>query len=172
MFSSFWRTSLRLTVSRSVPGSAHGTMTVPAGPLENGGSEPRDSPLLLRGQWCGLQALKSCPPYSVHFSWRMIYRNRCSEDPVYCPASRGEGECEPGHYRGQCNSALKKRTPSYSNLMITFLPVVRVKSTEKNTGCFRRWSTNSISAFDSILSSPQHCLNRAPGEAVIAGVSI
>lgn len=34
---------------------------------------------------------------------------------MYCPASRGEGECEPGHYRGQCNSALKKRTPSYSN---------------------------------------------------------
>ena len=34
---------------------------------------------------------------------------------MYSPAFRGEGECEPGHYRGQCSSALKKRTPSYSN---------------------------------------------------------
>ena len=95
-----------MTVSRSIPGSANGTMTVPAAHLENGGSEA--------------QRLTSAPlwpvvwppaPETLSSLLSPLVLEDILQKPVLggpSPALRGEGECEPSYYYGQCNGAFKK----------------------------------------------------------------
>lgn len=64
-----------------------------------------------------------------------------------------EGECEPGHYCGQCNGAFKKERHHLTPNDHPFLPVVRLKPTGKNTGYFQKMKHKQhpwFSAFDSI----------------------
>ena len=161
---------LRMTVSRSIPGSANGTMTVPAAHLENGGSEAQSSPLPLCGRWSGLQPLKPCPPYSVCLSWRIFYRNRCSEDPVLHSVEREN--VSPVITMDSVMAHLKKRTPSHSNDHLSACGQIKIhrRKTQAISEDEAQTASLVLSIWCHFISSPQRCLKWAPGEAVIAGI--